>query len=355
MVTPTRGRGATLNPNNRFAADERESTDDGWANNVDEISSPRTIILQQPAKSIISRNNSPDIRFSLSINPYQGCEHGCVYCYARPTHAYWGFSPGLDFETRIVAKPNAVELLKQALAAPGYRQHMAPICLGSNTDCYQPIEREQRLTRGLLEVMAETRHPIYIITKNALIERDIDLLADMARDTLVHVMISVTTLDRELARKMEPRASQPMRRIETIQALAEAGIPVGVLTSPMIPALNDHEMERILEAAKDAGATMAGYVLLRLPHELVTLFDDWLAEHYPLKRDHVMSLVRQSRGGRDYDSSFGKRMRGEGVFTDLIERRYRLAKKRLGLDSAAITLNCSAFKAPNLTGQLDLF
>ena len=355
MVTPTRGRGATLNPNNRFSADQREATDDGWPPDADEVSSPRTIILQQPAKSIISRNNSPDIRFSLSINPYQGCEHGCVYCYARPTHAYWGFSPGLDFETRIVAKPNAVALLKEALAMPSYRAHMAPICLGSNTDCYQPVERELGLTRGLLDVMAQTRHPIYIITKNALIERDLDLLADMARDSLVQVLISVTTLDRELARKMEPRASQPMRRLQTIEMLARAGVPVGVLASPMIPALNDHELEHILEAARDAGANMAGYVLLRLPHELVTLFDDWLAEHYPLKRDHVLSLVRQSRGGRDYDSTFGKRMRGEGVFAELLERRYRLARKRLGLDSSGVTLNCNAFKAPNLTGQLDLF
>ncbi|QNM98891.1 PA0069 family radical SAM protein [Chitinimonas koreensis] len=350
---PARGRGTGLSPDNRYAAHTREAQDDGWPAGDDETVAPRTVITLQPAKSIVSRNQSPDLRFTQSINPYQGCEHGCIYCYARPSHAYWGYSPGLDFETRIVAKPNAAALLRAELARPGYR--VAPICIGSNTDCYQPAERELKLTRAVLEVLAETRHPTMLLTKNALIERDIDLLSDLARDKLVQVMVSVTTLDRELARRMEPRASQPLRRIETIGALAAAGIPVGVLAAPMIPALNDHELERILEASAAAGAGTAGYVLLRLPYELKTLFEDWLAQHYPLKRDHVLSVLRQMRGGQDNDARFGKRMRGEGAFADLLSHRFRLARQRLGLARASVELDESRFRRPVDHPQYELF
>ena len=354
MDYPIRGRGAAHNPNNRYQADRRVSVDTGWDTSPDDVpTGPKTTIMLQPAKSIVSYNSSPDIRFTQSINPYQGCEHGCVYCYARPSHAYWGFSPGLDFETKIVAKPNAVALLRTELSRASYE--CAPICLGSNTDCYQPAERELKLTRGLLEVLVETHHPAYVITKNALIERDIDLLQALASENLVQVMVSVTTLDRELARRLEPRASQPLRRLEAIRRLTDAGIPVGVLAAPMIPALNDHELEAIMLAARDAGATMAGYVLLRLPLEVAELFEQWLATHYPLKRDHVLSVLRQSRGGKDYDATFGKRMRGEGVFAELLSRRYHLVKQRLGLDGVSVALDSSRFTRIRLDGQLDLF
>ncbi|GLR13235.1 radical SAM protein [Chitinimonas prasina] len=351
MDQPLHGRGTARNPDNRYAAHAREAVDDGWLREAD--GKPRTVITLHEAKSIISRNSSPDVRFQQSINPYQGCEHGCIYCYARPSHAYWGYSPGLDFETRIIAKPNAAALLRAELAKPGYQP--SSICIGSNTDCYQPAERELGLTRAVLEVLAETRHPTMLLTKNALIERDIDLLADLAGDGLVQVMISVTTLDRELARKLEPRASQPLRRIETIARLAQAGIPVGVLAAPMIPALNDHEMEQILQTCQAAGASRAGYVLLRLPLELAQLFDDWLAQHYPLKRDHVLSVLRQSRGGRYNDARFGKRMRGVGVFADMLSQRFKLARQRLGLDQPTVGLDTSLFRPPRPDGQLDLF
>jgi DNA repair photolyase len=348
------GRGTGINPDNRFHAEQRETVNDGWPPDDDASQSgPRTVITLHPAKSIISRNQSPDVRFSQSINPYQGCEHGCVYCFARPSHAYWGYSAGLDFETKLVAKPNAATLLTAELAKPGYQPQ--PICLGSNTDCYQPIERALKLTRSLLEILLDTRHPVLIITKNALIERDIDLLSELARHKLVRVLVSVTTLDRELARRMEPRASQPWRRIEAIRRLRDAGIDVGVLVAPMIPALNDHELEAILSACRDAGALSAAYVLLRLPLELAELFDDWLGHHYPLKREHVLSLIRQSRGGKDYDARFGQRMRGEGVFADLLAKRFALARKRLKLDAASGELDGSLFRPPSLSGQLDLF
>lgn len=352
MSQAIHGRGTGLQPDNRYAAEQRIAIDDGWAAEA-VAERPRTVVQLHPAKSIISRNQSPDLRFSQSINPYQGCEHGCIYCYARPSHAYLGFSPGLDFETQIVAKPNAVELLRAELARPGYQPE--PICLGSNTDCYQPLERELQLTRGLLQVLLTTRHPTYVLTKNALIERDIDLLAEMAQQRLIKVMVSVTTLDRELARQMEPRASQPLRRLQSIEALARAGVPVGVLAAPMIPALNEHELEKILQASRDAGAVSAGYVLLRLPLELASLFEDWLATHYPLKREHVLSVLRQCRGGQDYDARFGARMRGEGVFAELLARRFRLATQRLGLAGATWALDGSRFSAAALQGQLDLF
>lgn len=353
MSDAIHGRGTGLNPNNRYAHDSREAVDDGWLDSREEAERPRTVVILQQAKSIISRNNSPDLRFTQSINPYQGCEHGCIYCFARPSHAYWGYSPGLDFETKIVAKPNAAELLRRELAKPGYT--VAPICIGSNTDCYQPQERELQLTRKVLEVLLETRHPTMLLTKNALIERDIDLLSEMARQKLVQVMVSVTTLDRELARKMEPRASQPLRRLQTIERLAEAGIPVGVLAAPMIPALNDHELEKILGEARKAGASMAGYVLLRLPLELAQLFEDWLTAHYPLKHEHVMSVLRQTRGGRDYDATFGQRMRGVGPFAELLNKRYHLAVQRLGLNARWEGLDHSLFRPPSSNGQLDLF
>lgn len=351
MSQAHRGRGATLNPGNRFAAQAREAVDDGWE--AAEAEAPRTVISFLPAKSIITHNDSPDVRFSASINPYQGCEHGCIYCYARPSHAYWGYSAGLDFETKLIAKPNAPALLREALAKPGYQP--VPICLGSNTDVYQPIERELKLTRSLLEILAEARHPIYILTKNALIERDIDLLADMAKDHLVQVMVSITTQDKELARSMEPRASQPLRRLETVARLSAAGVPVGVLVSPIIPALNDHELEKIMEAAKAAGANMASYIVLRLPRELKVLFEDWLQAHYPARREHVLSVLRQMRGGRDNDPDFGSRMRGQGVFADLLSKRYALALNRLGLARQSPRLNESAFIRPNLSGQMSLF
>lgn len=351
MSQTHRGRGATLNPDNRFAAQAREQVDDGWE--TAQAAAPVTTISFLPAKSIITHNESPDIRFSASINPYQGCEHGCIYCYARPSHAYWGYSAGLDFETKLIAKPNAPALLREALAKPGYRP--IPICLGSNTDVYQPMERELKLTRSLLEILAEARHPLYILTKNALIERDIDLLADMARDNLVQIMVSITTLDKELARCMEPRASQPLRRMESVARLHAAGVPVGVLVSPIIPALNDHELEKIMAAAAEAGANMASYVVLRLPHELKTLFEDWLETHYPARKAHVLSVLRQMRGGRDNDPNFGSRMRGSGVFADLLSKRYALALQRYGLFRQSPPLNDQAFVKPNLSGQMSLF
>ncbi|GAB3245561.1 radical SAM family protein [Chitinimonas naiadis] len=353
MSDAIHGRGTGLNPNNRYASQARVAVDDGWQEGREEADRPKTVITLHQAKSIISRNQSPDLRFSQSINPYQGCEHGCIYCFARPSHAYLGFSPGLDFETQIVAKPNAPELLRRELSKPGYT--VAPICIGSNTDCYQPIERDLKLTRGILEVLLETRHPTMLLTKNALIERDIDLLGEMASKRLVQVMVSVTTLDRELARKMEPRASQPLRRLQTIEKLAKAGIPVGVLAAPMIPALNDHELERILTQSREAGAIMAGYVLLRLPLELAQLFEDWLQAHYPLKRDHVLSVLKQTRNGKHYDATFGQRMRGVGVFAELLSKRYRLATQRLGLNGRWEGLDCSQFRPPSSNGQLDLF
>ncbi|WP_269530771.1 PA0069 family radical SAM protein [Chitinimonas sp. BJYL2] len=353
MSAPVHGRGTGALPDNRFAQHQREAVDDGWTTFGQEDDKPRTVIQLHPAKSIISHNQSPDVPFSQSINPYQGCEHGCIYCYARPSHAYWGYSPGLDFETQIIAKPNAAALLRTELAKPTYRP--SPICIGSNTDCYQPAERGLALTRRLLEVMVETRHPVQLLTKNALIERDIDLLADLARDGLVHVMVSVTTLDRDLARRLEPRASQPLRRLDSISALARAGIPVGVLVAPIIPALNDHELERILQHSRDAGACSAGYVLLRLPRELADLFDDWLQQHYPDRRQHVLSLLRQSREGALNDPAFGGRMRGSGLFAELLRQRFRLATQRLGLAKRSRPPSSQHFRPPRSDGQLGLF
>ncbi len=329
-----KGRGTSAQPDNRFFSTHVEAIDDGWDTphwlDADgELPAPvRTQVTEETARSIISRNQSPDIAFSQSINPYRGCEHGCVYCFARPTHAYLDLSPGLDFETKLYAKTNALERLRIELARPNYA--CSPIALGINTDAYQPIEREYRITRGLLELLAECRHPVSLITKNAMVERDLDLLAPMAAQGLVTVFFSITTLDNQLAAKMEPRASAPHRKLQAIRNLREAGVPVGVMVAPVIPLITDPELEHILDASHEAGARAAGYVLLRLPHEIKDLFRDWLATRFPDRAEHVMSVIRQMRGGKDYDSTFGKRMRGEGVFAELLAKRFARAYAKLG-------------------------
>ena len=358
--TPERGRGATFNPQNRFRREGREAYDDGWPA-LAEAAMPdaeparlRTTVTIQPARTLIAHNASPDIPFTQSINPYQGCEHGCIYCYARPTHAYHDLSPGLDFETRLFAKPNAPTLLRAELAKRGYR--CDPIALGTNTDPYQPIEREWRITRGILEVLAEHEHPFTIVTKSALVERDLDLIAPMAAKNMARVYISITTLDKELARSLEPRAATPSRRLQAILALSGAGVPVGVLAAPVIPQLNDRDLEGILEAAAANGARHAGWIMLRLPLEVAPLFRDWLDAHYPLRAEHVMSVLRQLRGGRDYDARFGARMRGTGPFAELIEKRFALACRRLRLNRDREPLDTSRFRPPAPAGprQLDL-
>jgi len=326
-----KGRGALSNPHVRFEAASVEKAADGWYQEEVTDSLPETV-LPDRARSVIATNNSPDVGFEQSINPYRGCSHGCVYCFARPTHAYLGLSPGLDFETRLFFKDNAVELLRAELGKRGYV--CKSIALGINTDGWQPLERRLEVTRRVLEVLAECRHPVTIVTKSALIVRDLDLLQDLARDQLVSVMVSVTSLDSEIKRTMEPRTAAPQARLKVIAQLAAAGVPVGVLVAPIIPALTDHEMEHILEAARSAGATSAGYVLLRLPHEVKDLFREWLAEHYPDRARHVMSLINQTRGGKDYQAEFGTRMVGTGVFAQLLRTRFDLARRKLGLDDA---------------------
>ena len=357
---PERGRGATFNPGNRFRREGREACDDGWpqdapdADSGEEAPPPKTTVTIQHARTIIARNDSPDIPFTQSINPYQGCEHGCVYCFARPTHAYLDLSPGLDFETKLFAKPDAPLLLRAELAKKGYR--CDPIALGTNTDPYQPIEREWKVTRGILEVLAEHEHPFTIVTKSALVERDLDLIAPMAAKNMARVYISITTLDRDLARKLEPRAAAPHRRLQAVRTLADAGVTVGVLAAPVIPQLNDRDLEAILEAAAGHGARHAGWIMLRLPREVAPLFRDWLDAHYPLRAEHVMSIVQQLRGGKDYDAKFGTRMRGTGPFAELIEKRFALACKRLGLNRDRAPLDISRFHPPVAAGprQLDL-
>jgi DNA repair photolyase len=350
---PAQGRGAPSNLQGRFEAWQRETFDDGWVRDEDAASPLRTEATLRDVKSILTYNDSPDIPFDRSINPYQGCEHGCVYCYARPTHAYWDLSPGLDFESKIIAKANAAELLRTALSAPAYRPDV--IAIGANTDPYQPVERELGITRAILEVLSECEHPFAIVTKNALVERDIDLLAPLAAKNVVRVFISVTNLDHALARRLEPRASAPLRRLETIRRLADAGIPTGVMTAPVIPFLTDRFLEEVLERAREAGATMAGYVLLRLPNEVAPLFKAWLEAHYPLKAAHIMSLIRQMRGGRDYDASFGVRQRGTGIFAEMIAKRFAVACRRLGFDQDQPLLDISRFRPPKITPQLELF
>jgi len=354
VATGLKGRGAAENPQNRFEGQEREVLDDGWLREGDEAHGPRTEVTLTQARSIISRNDSPDIPFTQSINPYQGCEHGCIYCYARPSHAYLGLSPGLDFETKLFAKANAAELLRAELSRPGYRCEV--ISLGANTDPYQPIERKYRITRGILEVLSECNHPFGIVTKSALVERDLDLLAPMARKGLVRVFVSIGTLDHELMRRLEPRTSAPERRLGVLRALSEAGIPCGVLVAPIIPFLNDLDLETVLERAAARGASMAGYQILRLPHELKELFKDWLERHYPLKAARIMSQIRQMRGGRENDPRFGKRMRGEGIFAELQANRFRLACERHGLNlEGRGELDTTRFAPPAGTGQLRLF
>lgn len=350
---PLKGRGATGNPDNRFESCARETVDDGWGGMDAPLEPLRTTVQVDSARSVIAWNDSPDIPFDRSVNPYRGCEHGCVYCFARPTHAYLGLSPGLDFESRLFYKRDAAEMLRRELAKPGYR--CAPLALGINTDAYQPLERRLGVTRELLEVLLETRHPLSIVTKSALIERDLDLLAGLARQDLVHVMVSITTLKRDLARTLEPRAAAPQRRLETVKRLNEAGIPAGVMVAPLIPVLTDAELETILEASHAAGARAAGYVLLRLPHEVKDLFRDWLARHRPLAAEHVMNRLRDCRGGRDYDARFGSRMRGEGIFAELIAKRFRKACRDLDFPGLS-ELDSSAFIAPRRDRrQLDLF
>jgi DNA repair photolyase len=347
-----KGRGATLNVEGRFESVTREAVDDGWSVPDEEPGPAKTIVTAEHAKSIISRNDSPDIPFTCSINPYRGCEHGCVYCYARPTHAYLNLSPGLDFETRLFAKVNAAALLRQELGRPGYR--CQTISIGANTDPYQPAEREWKVTRSILEVTAACSQPVGIVTKNALVERDLDLLAPMAHRGLAAVFVSVTTLDHDIARRMEPRASAPARRIEAIRRLSQAGVPVGVMVAPVVPFLTDSELEHILETAREAGAVQAGYILMRLPYEVKDLFKSWLEEHFPLKAAHVMSRVRAMRRGRENDPYFGSRMRGTGEFADLLRRRFEKACRRLELNRDRRELDCSQFRAPRPDGQLSL-
>jgi DNA repair photolyase len=346
---PTRikGRGAASNPEGRFEHVRHTLEDDGWQSALLDATAPRprTEVTAERARSVITRNDSPDIPFAQALNPYRGCEHGCIYCFARPSHSYLNLSPGLDFETKLRAKVNLAEVLRAELARPGYV--VKPINIGSNTDPYQPVEKQQRLTRAALEVLAACHHPCTIVTKNALVARDIDLLAPMARENLVQVFVSVNSLDNRLAARLEPRATAPHRRIEAIRTLAAAGVPVGVLVAPIIPALNDRDMEAVLERAAQAGATMAGYTVLRLPWELKTLFREWLALNVPARADHVMSLVRQMNGGRDYDSDFRTRMRGQGPFAELLKRRFEVACRRHGFARVrTLALNCTAFMAP---------
>ncbi|CAN7210593.1 PA0069 family radical SAM protein [Pararhizobium sp. LjRoot255] len=347
-----RGRGAALNTSGRFEPTSRALEDDGW-DSLGDLPALQTEVQVEKPRTIISRNDSPDLPFDRSVNPYRGCEHGCIYCFARPTHAYMGLSPGLDFETKLYAKPDAAKLLERELAKPGYK--VRPIAIGTNTDPYQPIEKEWRIMRQVLEVLKACDHPVMIVTKSAMVMRDIDLLAPMAEKGLAKVGLSVTTLDRKLARLMEPRASTPSKRLEAIKALAEAGIPSTVMMAPVIPGLNDHEIERVLDSGKAAGATHASYVLLRLPLEVSPLFRDWLLRHYPDRYRHVMSLVRSMRGGKDYDAEFGKRMKGAGPYAWQIGRRFELAAKRLELNVAKRPLNCDLFVPPLGTGvQLSL-
>ena len=348
------GRGATANLPGRFETRPVEPFDDGWGGLDLPLEALTTTVREEASKSILTKNDSPDIPFDVSLNAYRGCEHGCVYCFARTSHAFLDMSPGLDFETKLVAKTNAAERLEQTLRKPRYE--VRPIAIGTNTDSYQPIEKRYEITREVLKVLDRFRHPVTIVTKSAMILRDLDLLVSLAKDRLVHVYISVTTLDGELARRMEPRAAAPLRRIETLKRLHEAGVPVGVLAAPMIPTLNDHELEPIAEAAKEAGAYNLGYILLRLPHEVAPLFERWLETYYPTKAKHVLSVMRQLRGGKLYRAEWGKRMRGSGPFADLLRVRFERVTRELGLDRRRPPLNVEAFSPPAQRGdQVSLF
>ena len=333
---PRKGRGSVSNrPSARFDLADRYEIDDGWSDaERDEWAKARreTVLGIDTARKIITRNSSPDVGFDQSINPYKGCEHGCIYCFARPTHAYLDLSPGLDFETRIFRKPDAAHLLRQELSARSYKP--GPLVLGINTDAYQPTEKTERITRSLLEVLYEFRHPVSIVTKSALIQRDLDILGPMAAQGLFSAVLSITTLDRELSRLMEPRAATPQKRLDTVRALKTAGIPVSVLAAPMIPGLTDHELEAILKAASEAGADKAGYTLIRLPHEVAPLFEEWLHTHYPDRADKVLNRIRQCRDGKLYNATFGERMTGTGNHADLLKQRFQLAAKKYGLDGS---------------------
>ncbi len=354
-----KGRAASSNQVSRFDPHTRESLDDGWGSLDEEAPPLRTEVMLDATKSVINYIQSPDLPFDRTLNPYRGCEHGCIYCYARPTHAFLGMSPGLDFESKLLIKPDVVNLLKKELAHPKYK--CAPIALAMNTDGYQPIEREYQLTRQVIQVLSEANHPFSMVTKSSLVERDIDLIAPMAAKGLATIFLSITTLDRQIARRLEPRAAAPERRFETLRKLSEAGIPTGVMVAPVIPALTDCDMEQILEKAHQAGVSKAGYVFLRLPHELTTLFEEWLQQYFPLKAAHVMSLVKQSRGGKAYQSEFGKRMHGEGVFADLLAKRFKLSCHKLGMTGERTGFRTDLFKIPEawrlkpVSTQLALF
>ena len=337
-----KGRGSVSNASSRFSSTRSEAIDDGWETQA--LPPLRTTVALDASQTIISRNDSPDIPFDRSLNPYRGCEHGCIYCYARPSHAYLGLSPGLDFETRLFAKPDAANLLRAELSRKRYTP--SPIALGGNTDPYQPIEREWRITRQLLEVLQEFRHPVTVTTKSSMVERDMDILADMAQHGLAQVNISITTLTGELARTLEPRATAPERRLETIRRLSVAGIPVMLLMSPIIPALNDVEIEKMLARAAEAGAQAADFILLRLPLELRDLFKEWLEAHQPLRTQHVFSLLREVHGGDIYRSGFGVRQSGTGEYANMIRQRFRLAARRHALDNTLPPLDCSQFRVP---------
>lgn len=365
-----RGRGAVTNVRHRFQKDDRQQVDDGWSTSglpadfVDAVpntsvipilpdvrrapAAPKTTVTAEEARKILSRNDSPDIPFDVAVNPYRGCEHGCVYCYARPTHSYLGYSPGLDFETRLVAKANAVEALRAEISRPGYKP--SPINIGSATDAYQPIERDWRLTRGMLELMLETRHPVTIVTKNALVARDLDLLAALAEHKLVVVYMSITTLDADMARTLEPRAAAPWRRLEAVRNLTAAGVPVGVLVAPVIPFINDDAMEHILQESKAAGAHYASYTVIRLPWEVKTLFEDWLNAHYPDRAQRVLHRIEDLRNGRRNDPNFGSRMRGTGIWADLLRQRFAVATRKLGLNRHRLALDCDRFQPPAPAG-----
>lgn len=356
---PVKGRGTVANPRNRYTLIHSVMEDDGWPNAADADNESKqllsTEVRPEYVKSMISRNSSPDVPFEQSVNPYRGCEHGCVYCFARPTHAYWDLSPGLDFETKLFYKPNAVDVLQKQLEQKSYQ--CKPLVLGSNTDPYQPIEKFYTITRQILELLAAYRHPVSIITKGALIERDIELLSNMAKDGLCSVKVSVTTLDNELKNKLEPRAASPSARLRAVKQLTAAGIPTGILMAPIIPMINDSEIESVLKQCREAGAHTADYVFLRLPREVKDLFYEWLGQHYPDKAGHVISLIRQSREGQDYQSNFVTRMQATGVYADLIRQRFVLARKKLGFESREQDqLNCRLFNpSVNDPSQPDFF
>jgi DNA repair photolyase len=348
-----RGRGAQSNAVGRYESQARIAFDDGWRS-LDELPPFKTTVQTDATRKIITRNDSPDIGFDRSINPYRGCEHGCVYCFARPTHAYLGMSPGLDFESKLFVKPEAAELLEKELASPSYSPKV--IAIGTNTDPYQPIERKYQVMRRILEVLDRAGHPVGIVTKSALVLRDLDILARMAERNLAKVALSVTTLDADLARRMEPRAATPMRRLETLRRLSQAGVPTTVMVAPVIPALNDSEIERILDAAQAAGVKEAGYVLLRLPLEVRDLFREWLTANYPDRANHVFKLIRDMRGGKDYDSEWGKRMKGTGPYAWMLGRRFEMACEKLGLNTAKRQLTTEHFRHPKPDdAQMSLF